>query len=82
MERLRTYSHCGQCLLFIDHLGPGDTDIYDGLYEAHPNRLAQQFEKEKCFENELTERNEKNENESNGNFDGEYRKRHSEPSLG
>lgn len=62
MERLKTYSHCGQCLFFIDHSGPSEGDLYDGLYELHPDRLKRQIEQRKRIEdcNQLTFEGENN----------------------
>ncbi len=54
LERLKTYSHCCQCLLFIDHQGPGDSDLYDGRYER-PKQLERNKQEEKEFEEIETE---------------------------
>ena len=69
LERLKTYSHCGQCLFFVDHGGPNESDLYDGLYELHPTRLRVKMERESRqeeFEQFTTERKENHENANDG----------------
>lgn len=74
LERLKTYSHCGQCLLFIDHAGPNESDLYDGLYELNPERIKREMEREKRveeFEKSMTERKTNHENTNNGHTTSE-----------